>query len=127
VLYPLFPDARDEYLLLVIIAVSMSAALAATFLTRPVDPAHLETFVARVRPPGWWGTVPGAAPRRAMAWIAAAWVLGNLGVFALTFGIGHALLGRPVTGVLMAVGGLAAIAATMRATAKARALVIPGT
>jgi Na+/proline symporter len=125
VLYPLFPDVRDEYLLLVIIAVSMSAALAATFLTAPVAPERLADFVQRVRPPGWWGTVPGAAPRRAMAWIAAAWIAGNLGVFGITFGAGHALLGRPFTGALMAIGGLLAMAATLRATSKARALVIP--
>ena len=57
-LYASFPDVRDEYLLVVIVAVSTAAALAATFLTRPT-PAHtLERFVRRVRPPGWWR--PGA-------------------------------------------------------------------
>jgi solute:Na+ symporter, SSS family len=123
ILYPLYPDARDEYLLLVIIAGSMTAALIATFATAPVEPRHLARFVERVRPPGWWGSVPGAAPRGAMAWIGAAWVAGNLGVFGITFGTGHALLGRPVAGMLMVAGGVAAIAVTLRATGRARTLV----
>ena len=120
ILYPLFPDARDEYLLLVIIAVSMSAAFAVTFLTPPVPQHHLAEFVRRVRPPGWWGTVPGAAPRQAVRWIAAAWIAGNLGVFGITFGIGHVILGSPALGTPMAVGGLIAIGLTLRATARAR-------
>jgi Na+/proline symporter len=120
ILYPLFPDARDEYLLLVIIAVSMSAAFIVTFLTAPVPPQHLAEFVRRVRPPGWWGSVPGAAPRQTVVWIGAAWIAGNLGVFGMTFGIGHAVLGRPGFGALMAIGGLVAIALTLRATATAR-------
>jgi Na+/proline symporter len=124
-LYPLFPDARDEYLLLVIIAVSMTAAFTATFLTAPVAPERLAAFVERVRPPGWWAGVPGAAPRQAMVWIAAAWVAGNLGVFGVTFGTGHALLGRPLTGSLMALAGCVALGLTLRATARARAIVMP--
>lgn len=121
ILYPFFPDVRDEYLLLVIIAVSMSAAFVVTFLTAPVPPQHLAEFVRRVRPPGWWGSVPGAAPRQAVVWIGAAWIAGNLGVFGITFGIGHAVLGRSGFGALMTIGGLVAIVVTLRATARARA------
>ncbi len=120
VLYPLFPDARDEYLLLVIVGVSMSAALAATFMTRPVPRDHLARFTRRVQPPGWWSGLPGAAPRRAMAWIAAAWVAGNVGVFGLTFGMGHALLGRPGLGALVGATGLVAVIFTVMATTRAR-------
>jgi Na+/proline symporter len=120
ILYPLFPDVRDEYLLLVIIAVSMTAAFTVTFLTAPVPEPHLAEFVRRVRPPGWWGTVPGAASRQAMRWIAAAWVAGNIGVFGITFGIGHAVLDRPLQGALMIIAGLVAIRVTLLATAQAR-------
>jgi Na+/proline symporter len=120
ILYPLFPGVRDEYLLLVIIAVSMTAAFIVTFLTAPVPEPHLAEFVRRVRPPGWWGTVPGAASRQAMRWIAAAWVAGNIGVFGITFGIGHAVLGRPLQGALMIIAGLVAIRVTLLATAQAR-------
>ncbi|HEX6134125.1 MAG TPA: sodium:solute symporter family protein [Longimicrobiales bacterium] len=123
-LYPLFPAVRDEYLLLAIIGVSMTAAFAATFATAPVPQHRLTTFVQRVRPPGWWAGIPGAASRRTTVRIAVAWVAGNVGVFGLTFGIGHALLGRPITGVMMSLGGVAALAVTLRALRSARG---PGT
>jgi SSS family solute:Na+ symporter len=106
VLYPLFPDARDEYLLLAIVAIATASALLATWLTPPVPDAHLEAFTRRVRPPGWWRDLPGAAPRRAMGWLGIAWLSGNAGVFALLFGIGGLLLGSPVPGALLVLGGL---------------------
>jgi solute:Na+ symporter, SSS family len=120
VLYPLFPDTRDEYLLVGIVAVSMTAALAATFLTAPVPRDHLARFVQRVRPPGWWAGLPGVAPRRSVAWTGAAWVMGNAAVFGLLFGAGHLLLGRPATGVLVTLAGAVAAAATVAAMARAR-------
>ena len=106
VLYPLFPDARDEYLLLAIVAIATVSAVLATWLTPPVPDAHLEAFTRRVHPPGWWRDLPGAAPRRAMGWLGIAWVSGNAGVFALMFGIGGLLLGSSVTGALLVLGGL---------------------
>jgi SSS family solute:Na+ symporter len=121
VLYPLFPDARDEYLLLAIVTISMTAALAATFLTAAVPRDHLAEFVKRVRPPGWWAGIPGAAPGIAIRWTAAAWVAGNTGVFALTFGVGHGLLGSPLLGALMALLGAASLAFTVAAAGRARA------
>ena len=120
VLYPLFPDARDEYLLLVIVGLAMGAALLATLLSPPVPRDHLARFVQRVRPPGLWAGLPGAAPRSAALWLAGAWIGGNIAVFGLTFGIGHALLGRPLAGTLLALLGAAAVPATLRATANAR-------
>jgi Na+/proline symporter len=124
ILYPLYPDARDEYLLLVIVATSMTAAFAATFLTAPVPRDRLESFVERVQPPGWWAGLSGAAPGRAMAWIGAAWLAGNGGVFCLTFGIGHALLGRPGTGLLMIAAGAIGIGVTLRAMARAQSCTV---
>jgi solute:Na+ symporter, SSS family len=122
ILYPLYPDARDEYLLVAIVALAMSAALAATFLTQPVPRDHLARFVDRVRPPGWWAGLPGAAPRRAVVWTALAWTTGNIGVFGLTFGIGYALLGRPLRGVIVGLTGAVAIAVTVHAVGRARQL-----
>lgn len=121
VLYPLFPNVRDEYLLVAIVGLSMAAALAATYLTRPVPRDHLARFVRRVQPPGWWSGLSGAAPRRAMWWAGGAWVAGNTGVFCLMFGLGHLVLGRPGAGVLLATAGAAALAFTLRATRRARA------
>lgn len=120
VLYPLFPDTRDEYLLVAIVAISMTAALAATFLTKPVPRDRLQRFVKRVRPPGWWAGLSGAAPRLAMKWIAVAWCVGNVAVFGLTFGIGKALLGDVVVGVLLALAGAVAVPLTLRASSRAR-------
>jgi Na+/proline symporter len=122
ILYPLFPDARDEYLLLAIIAVSMTAAMIATVVTDPVPDEQLTSFTRRVRPPGAWRRLPGSAPRAAVAWIAIAWVAGNTAVFALMFGIGHILLARPLTGILMTATGAAAAAATLKPTRTARRL-----
>ncbi|MGH7444559.1 MAG: sodium:solute symporter family transporter, partial [Longimicrobiales bacterium] len=121
ILYPLYPDVRDEYLLVAIVAISMAAALAATLLTAPVPRAHLVHFTERVRPPGWWAGLPGAAPRRSMLWTALAWLAGNLGVFGLMFGVGHLLLGRPWRGVMVLITGAAALGLTFAAAARARA------
>ncbi len=122
VLYPLFPDARDEYLLVAIVAIAMTAALAATFLTAPVPREQLTRFAERVRPPGWWKDIPGAAPRRAIAWTALAWVAGNVGVFSLLFGVGWLLLGRPGLGAFVVVVGAAGCVAAVRAAARSRLL-----
>jgi solute:Na+ symporter, SSS family len=120
VLYPLFPDTRDEYLLVAIVAVSMGAALAATFLTAPVPRDHLARFVQRVRPPGWWNGLPGRATSRAMAWTVVAWVAGNAAVFGLLFGIGHALISSAITGALVGIAGALALTLTIGAMARAR-------
>lgn len=120
VLYPLFPDARDEYLLLAIVALAMAAAVLATLLSTPVPRDHLARFVQRVRPPGAWAGLPGAAPGVAMAWIGVAWVAGNAAVFGLMFGTGHLLLGRPIAGALLTLAGAAGIPATIAAASRAR-------
>ena len=120
ILYPLFPDARDEYLLVAIVGLAMPAALAATLLTPPVPRDHLARFVARVRPPGWWAGLPGAAPRASTRWTVVAWVTGNVGVFGATFGLGYAVLGRPVRGAAVALLGAVALALTVRALGRAR-------
>jgi len=123
VLYPLFPGVRDEYLLVAIVAISMSAALAATFLTPPVPRDRLQAFVSRVRPPGLWADLPDAAPRAAAIWLATGWLAGNIGVFSLMFGVGHVLLGRPARGALLSAAGALALALTWRAMTRSAAAV----
>ena len=115
VLYPLFPDTRDEYLLVAIVGASTTAALAATFLTAPVPRDHLARFTERVRPPGWWRGLQGAAPPRAVAWTAAAWVAGNVAIFALLFTVGHLLIGTRLAAGILGVTSVAAGAATLYA------------
>jgi solute:Na+ symporter, SSS family len=121
VLYPLFPDTRDEYLLVAIVALSTTAALAATFLTAPVPREHLAAFVERVRPPGWWDGLAGAASRRALAALAGAWLAGNIAVFGITFGVGYVVLGRPLPGMLLFAIGAIALLVTIRAAKSADA------
>lgn len=120
VLYPLFPDARAEHLLVAIVGIATTCALVATCLTPPVPREHLAAFVHRVRPPGWWHGLPGAAPKEAMLWLGAAWMAGNAGVFALMFGIGHLLLGPRALGASLALGGLLLLWATLSASARYR-------
>ena len=121
--YRLFPDAREEYLLLAIVGAAMPAALLATFLTPPVPRDHLRAFLQRVRPPGWWSGVGGEGARRArraVPWSGGAWVLGNVAVFSLTFGVGHLVLGAPLPGAMLATGGVAGCIATLSMTRRAR-------
>ncbi|MEX2583621.1 MAG: sodium:solute symporter family protein [Gemmatimonadota bacterium] len=107
-LYWRFPDAREEYLLVVIVAVSMVAAFVATFVTRPTPHATLEAFVQRVRPPGFWGPVARPGQRRAAGWLAVGWTLGNIAIFSLLFGCGWLLLGSPILGAVVLLLAVAA-------------------
>lgn len=120
ILYPLFPDVRDEYLLVAIVSLSIPAALVATFLTPPVPDERLARFVRRVRPPGWWKGLPGVARKESVRWMAGAWVAGNVGVFGITFGLGHAVLGRPGAGAALVLLGIAALVLTTGALGRMR-------
>lgn len=120
-LYAAYPDARDEYLLVWIVALSMGAALAATLLTRPTAVETRARFVEQVRPPGWWGIHGGAAHRRAMALLAVGWVCGNVAVFGLMFGIGYVVLGEVARGLILVAVGAVAIPATLAMTRRSRA------
>ncbi|MEX2282883.1 MAG: sodium:solute symporter family protein [Gemmatimonadota bacterium] len=113
VLYRMFPDARDEHLLVAIVGLATLASVIATYATKPVPRTHLAAFVERVRPPGSWAGLPGAAPRGTMLRIGGAWLAGNVAVFGLTFGVGHLLLGRPRFGSVLLLVGSAALGATI--------------
>jgi len=120
VLYAAFPHVRDEYLLVAIVAIGATAALVATFVTRPVPEAHLRRFVVRVGPPGWWGRFGSPAARAAARWLAMGWLVGNAAVFALTFGTGYLLLGARGPGVVLLVLGGIGVWLTLQCTARAR-------
>jgi SSS family solute:Na+ symporter len=105
ILYPLFPEVRDEYLLLVIAAISIACCLAATFLTKPVPAATLKAFQEKVRPVGFW---KGAPQRRKALWeMFGAWAAGSAGVLLLMLGLGKMLLGPALLGLGMLLAGLA--------------------
>jgi Na+/proline symporter len=121
VLYGFFPGLRDEYIIAIVAAAGVVSSLIATFVTPPVPREHLEKFVDKVGPPGWWRDFAGRASRGKMRWLAYAWFAGNAAVFGLTFGIGYLLLGQPLSGILMIVCGTAGIWLTLAATGRARA------
>ena len=104
------PNA-DAMVMVVTVAVTTVAWLAATFLTKP-EPDHiLESFYRRVRPggPGWaaistrlgYGREP--IPGGALAW--SNWIAGIVAVYATLFGIGKLVFGELATGL-----GLLAVA-----------------
>ena len=126
ILYTVYPQLRDEYLLLVIVSVSAVTSLLATFLTRPVPEDHLAAFVRRVQPVGWWRGLPGAGSPATMRLLGLGWLFGLTAVFGLTFGIGHLLLGRPYWGLVLLVTGMIALGGTLRVLRATRVVVTGG-
>lgn len=94
-------DGADAVRLILMAALSTTAAIAGSLLTRPVPPETLQAFYKKVRPPGFWAPVAAACdddPKRVkqrmydglVATFAAA-----LSVFALIIGLGTWLLHAP--------------------------------
>jgi SSS family solute:Na+ symporter len=83
------------------------------------DDAHLDDFYRAVRPGGWWGPVAARCPEvrpDAMPgwrrWIG--WATGMVFLYASLVGLGHVLTGRPTTGTVLVLTGVAAGFATLR-------------
>ena len=99
------PDLLYSWKLLVTVGISTAVWLTVTLLTPPTDDERLADFVRRVQPgsPGWrkvclrHGITPSGFLGRALR----QWVTGLVALFALNFGVGSLLLGRPLTGVLL--------------------------
>jgi solute:Na+ symporter, SSS family len=121
VLYGLFPDVREEYLLVAIVGLAMTAAFVATVLTPATPLPTLERFVRRVRPPGFWGELGHPAQRRAAAWLVVGWMTGNIAVFGLMFGTGWILLGEVLRGVGVTTIAAVSVPLTLLSTRRARA------
>jgi Na+/proline symporter len=102
-------DITFPFSLVIVVAVSVPIALAATLLTEPEPLDTLRAFHARVRPPGFWG--PVAPDAESANWIHALRVVcGTAGVYAWMLGGGWLLLGRPVGGLVALVFGALALA-----------------
>ena len=105
--------------LLVGVGITTLGWLAVTFATPPTDPATLDRFVARVRPPrlGWGSygeqepdAYPVVAPEASLGWQLTNALLGVLVVYSALFGAGQLLYGRYGLGaVLVVAGGAAAL------------------
>ena len=109
---PLSPDGAllHEARLLIVVAVSMIAALVSMWVTRDPDPQTLVPFYEKVRPVGWWAPVRARATPAEAGTPSSKSVLGVISGLALIygtlFGFGHLLLGG-LTGA--AVGAAAAL------------------
>jgi len=116
--------AADAPLALVItVALTTVAWVAATFLTAPESPETLARFYARVRPggPGWrvvaarLGFGGDRIPGGALSWVN--WVAGWVAVYATLFGIGQLFVGTAGAALgfgVVAAGAFALIARNLR-------------
>ncbi len=108
-----FPALDPAVSLLLGVGATTAVWLLVTFLTRPTDTATLQRFYDRIRPfaPGWRRAVQTQpdAPGSLAAGLAA-WGLGCVTVYAVLFGTGMALYGRPAAALGF---GLVAIAAAV--------------
>ncbi len=99
------PEASLGAELVTVVALSTPLWIAATYLTPPVAAAHLEAFVQRVRPWGWWGT--GGARLTGLGGRLALWAVGTAALLALNFAFGAALFARwPLAAGLAAAAAL---------------------
>jgi Na+/proline symporter len=122
--------ADDPLALVITVAATTIAWVAATFLTRPESSDTLDRFYRRVRPggPGWravatrLGFAADRIPGGALSWVN--WVAGWMAVYATLFGIGQLLLGTVPAALAfwaVAAGAFTLIARNLRGDAAFRA------
>jgi Na+/proline symporter len=122
--------ADDPLALVITVAATTAAWVAATFLTSPEAPETLDRFYRRARPggPGWravatrLGFAGDRIPGGALSWVN--WVAGWVAVYATLFGIGQLLVGTVPSALAflaVAAGAFALIARNLRGDAAFRA------
>ena len=89
-----------------VVPISLGAALAITFLTRPVDREHLTAFYTRIRPGGrLWApvsrAVPGTERDTAPSKALPAFIFSIGAIYGTLFGVGKLLLGPRWLGALL--------------------------
>lgn len=104
ILYSVFPDIRDEYLLFWNVLISTVLAISVTLLTKPSKPLTLQKFVTYTEPIGFWKDYyPVGAVRpgiRKRLWL---WVLGLITSLSGMFSIGYFLRLEWQTGFILLV------------------------
>lgn len=108
-LHTLFPLSGTQSMVfaksvLITVAITTVAWLAATYLTKPEPDSKLLEFYRRTKPDVYgWGHIAKQAPEippvRELKHNSLDWVLGCLLVYMALFGIGKLLLGPPLMGV----------------------------
>ncbi|MDP7114507.1 MAG: Na+:solute symporter, partial [Myxococcota bacterium] len=98
--YTFAPDLIHAHRLWITAGASVTVSALAVAFGPATAPEVLRTFVARVRPPGYWGPHATGAP--GLGLLLGAWAAGIVAVFAALIGIGHLLLGAPTSGALLA-------------------------
>ena len=74
------------------VGITTLAWLLVTFLTRPDCPEHLQAFVDRVRPGGWWPQQAKGSGTPSMAYLFLAWIGAVVLAYSVLFGTGKWLL-----------------------------------
>jgi SSS family solute:Na+ symporter len=98
VLYGFFDAQEMPYhiTLLIVVGVSTTAMLIATFMTAPSSEEHLKKFCAKIKPVGFWAKYRSVENQKVEPgfWVIfRSWLVASVGLFALLFGIGEVLLG----------------------------------
>jgi solute:Na+ symporter, SSS family len=117
-----FTTLAFPYTLLAVVAWTTVCWLTVTLLTAPEPEAHLIEFYRRTRPegPGWSRIAAraGAPAPPPVAGLLVDWIAGVVLVYAVLFGIGHALLGSLMTSLACFAAAAAAIAVISRHLSK---------
>ncbi|EAT58470.1 sodium:solute symporter family protein [Chlorobium ferrooxidans] len=97
----------------IIVTITIAATLVVTYLTKPTEPAQLETFYRTTRVGGLlWKKVsvnlPDVESDKGFVMLFADWALGIIMIYAILFGTGRVIFGDVVQGVLFLGGGLVA-------------------
>jgi len=102
ILYFVFPEVKDEYLLVWIVLASTLISICATLLTKPVENEVLKKFITRVKPFGFWkGMVfEKQMNLQIIKKKIIIWILAVLMIFSGMFSIGYFLRGPRSTGVI---------------------------
>jgi Na+/proline symporter len=103
--------------LTIIVLSSMAVWLLVTFLTSPVEDRVLRDFYSRIKPPGFWTRFAGAETVTGALSIKPLllnWFIGLVFLFTLLFGIGEAILGTTLLGLVMIVFSMALLIVIMK-------------
>ncbi len=93
---------KDELQLVFIAATSVAVWVPVTFATQPASRAKLRAFYERVRPGGWWSSVPDECqlPRTLLGRELRMWIASTAMIFGALLGLGSLLLLDTMWGVI---------------------------